>query len=191
MPSPTHIIGLVGTSASGKSHAADYIVRNYGGKHVKFSDYLGRVIEALNLERTKENMIKMSIALRNEFGEETLSHTVWSDASHMSEPLVLVDGIRRVGDLANFKAQKNFKLIGIDADPELRFDRMKSRMGDKTDDAATTWESFLVKESAPTEVTIPEVMRLADYSLENNGSVAELEEKIDAIMKEIGVPKQV
>lgn len=186
---PNHIIGLIGTNASGKSFLSDYIVQNYGGVHVKFSEYLANVLKAMNMEGSKQNMIKLSIAIRNEFGEETLSHAVANDVEHMDADLVIVDGIRRVGDLARFKAMDQFTLIGIDADPKLRFERMRGR-SEKSDDQETTWESFMEKEKAPTEVTIPEVMKLVDHQIDNNGSKTELEQKIDQIMAEIGISKK-
>ena len=187
---PKFIIGLVGTNASGKGYVSEYIVKNYGGIQITFSGYLARVLDAMNLERTKENLIKMSVALRREFGEETFSHTVSTDAIHSDQEIVVVDGIRRIGDLANFKPLSEFKLIGIDADPKIRFERMKARVGDKKDDATTTWETFQKKETAPTEVTIPEVIKLVDFQIDNSGTVQDLEKKIDEVMKDIGVPKR-
>ncbi|GMU25255.1 AAA family ATPase [Patescibacteria group bacterium] len=183
-----YIIGLIGTNASGKTYAADYIVRTYGGVHITFSDYLARALEAMNMEKSKQNMIKMSIAIRKEFGEEALSRAVAHDVERMEEQLMLVDGIRRTGDLERFKTMKRFRLVGIDADPKIRFTRMRGRR-EKSDDRNTAWEEFLEKENAPTEITIPEVMKQADYRIDNNGTTKELEQKIDGILADLGIQK--
>ena len=186
---PSHIIGLVGTPGAGKSFVSDYILENYGGEHVKFSDFLSHVLKKMALEKSRENMIKLSVTLRNEFGDELLSHAVASEAVRSEKDIVLVDGIRRIGDLAAFSPLPAFKLIAINADPKIRYERMKGR-GEKAGETNMTWEEFETTEKAPTEITIPETMTRADYSIMNNGTAEELKEEIDKVMKEIGISKK-
>ncbi len=186
---PTHLIGLVGTPGSGKSYASEYILKHYGGEHIKFSDSLTHIIKKLSLEKSRENMIKLSVILRKEFGEDIMSHAVASDALTSKEPIVLIDGIRRVEDLAAFRALPSFKIIAVNADPKIRFERQTKRH-EKTDDSELTWEKFQKVEEAPTEVTIPEVMAYANYTIMNEGSREEYEQKIDEIMAELGIPKK-
>jgi dephospho-CoA kinase len=185
----SQIIGLVGTPGSGKSAVTDYIIQNYGGEHFRFSDYLAHVLQKMNLQKTRENMIKLSVILRKEFGEDLFSHAVACDAVRSEAPLVLVDGIRRPGDLTAFRPLPEFKLIAVNADPKIRFERMKHR-GEKVDENNMTWEEFEATEKAPTEITIPETMTFANYVIMNDGSVEELHTRIDEIMKEIGIEKK-
>jgi dephospho-CoA kinase len=184
--SPTRIIGLVGTAGAGKSHAADYIMKRYGGEHIKFSDCLSHILDKLALKKSRDNMIKLSVILRKEFGEDIMSHAVAADALTSGEPIVLIDGIRRVEDLAAFRALPNFTLLAINADPKIRFERERKRR-EKTDDAELTWEKFQEIERAPTEVTIPEVMAYANDTIVNEGTREEYERKIDEIMAELGI----
>ncbi|MBD3251486.1 AAA family ATPase [Candidatus Uhrbacteria bacterium] len=186
---PTHLLGLVGTPGAGKSHAADYIIEQYGGEHIKFSEYLSHVLHRMSLAKSRENMIKLSVILRKEFGEDIFSHAVAADALQSDRDVVLIDGIRRVEDLAAFKALPNFKLIAINADPNVRYERIRGRK-EKTDDSEITWEQFLKTEQAPTEVTIPETMTYANFTIMNNGSVEDYEKQIDDIMKELDIKKR-
>lgn len=189
MPVPTYLIGLVGTPGTGKSYASEYIMERYGGEHIKFSDCLAHILHKLSLEKSRENMIKLSVILRKEFGEDIMSHAVASDALTSKQSIVLIDGIRRVEDLAAFKALPSFKLIAINADPKIRFKRIKDRR-EKSDDAELTWEEFQQTERAPTEVTIPEVMTHADYVIMNEGTKEDYEKKIDDIIADLDVPKK-
>ncbi len=186
---PAHLIGLVGTPGAGKSFASEYIMNNYGGEHIKFSDCLSHILHKLSLEKSRDNQIKLSVILRKEFGEDIMSHAVASDALTSKEDIVLIDGIRRVEDLAAFKALPSFKLIAINADAKVRFEREKNRR-EKTDDAELTWEKFQEIERAPTEVTIPEVMTYANYTIMNEGTKEDYEKKIDDIMTDLGVQKK-
>lgn len=184
------ILGLVGTPGSGKSAVAEYIIANYGGEQFRFSDYLSHVLKKMNLEKSRENMIKLSVILRKEFGEDLFSHAVASDAVRSDSGLVLVDGIRRPEDLAAFRPLPNFQLIAVNADAKLRYERMKNR-GEKTGETNMTWEEFETTEKAPTEITIPETMTFANHVVMNDGSVEELHAKIDDIMKVIGLKKSI
>lgn len=188
-PMPTHIIGLVGTPGSGKGAVTEYILANYGGEQFHFSEYLAHVLKKMNLEKSRENMIKLSVILRKEFGEDLLSHAVASDALHSEASLVLVDGIRRLDDLAAFRALPNFVLIAVNADAKLRYERMKKR-GEKAGESDMTWEEFLKEEQAPTEVTIPETMTFAQHVIMNDGTIEDLHARIDEVMDAIGISKR-
>jgi dephospho-CoA kinase len=184
------ILGLVGTPGAGKSAVTDYIMKTYGGSQYRFSDYLSHVLQKMNIEKSRENMIKLSVILRKEFGEDLLSHAVASDAVRSTGELTLVDGIRRPEDLAAFRPLPNFKLIAINADAKIRYERMKHR-GEKVGETNMTWEEFEATEKASTEVTIPEAMTFADFVIMNDGTLEEVHAKIDDIMKELGIPKSI
>ncbi len=188
MPSPL-ILGLVGTPGSGKSAVTDYIIQNYGGSQFRFSDYLSHVLQKMNITKSRENMIKLSVILRKEFGEDLFSHAVASDAIRSEDSLVLVDGIRRPEDLTAFRPLPNFKLIAVNADANIRYERMRHR-GEKVGESNMTREEFETTEKAPTEITIPEAMTYADFVVMNDGGLEELHARIDEIMKEIGIEKQ-
>ncbi len=186
---PHLIIGLVGTAGSGKSHAASYLRERYGGRIFKFSEYLSQVLDILAIPKSRDNLIKLSIALRNEFGENALAYAVARGVMTGGATLAIVDGIRRVDDVAPLEPLPNFVLVAVDADPKLRFERMKRR-GEKAGESLLTWEQFMMEERAPTEVTIPEVIKRAKIRITNDGTIAELESKIDDLMGHFNIPKR-
>ena len=78
-----------------------------------------------------------------------------------------------------------FYLIAVDADPEIRFQRLKTRgrVGD-----SSTWEQFLHQEALeesddPSKQQLLLTMKKADFSLDNSGTIEQLENQIDKILE--------
>ncbi len=179
------ILGLVGQAGCGKGTMADLLVKKYGAAYFRFSNILGDILKRLSLEKTRDNLIKISGALRQTFGEDILSYVLEKDAILAPEEVIVVDGIRRAEDIAALEPSPYFKLIAIDADPKLRFERMKKR-GEKAGESNMTWEQFLAEEQRETEVTIPMVMARAAVTIDNNGSREEFERRVRAMIQKIG-----
>ncbi|HWQ99271.1 MAG TPA: AAA family ATPase [Candidatus Methylomirabilis sp.] len=183
---PKLIIGLTGQLGSGKGYVASYLATRYGGIIVKFSSYLSKVLDVMALDNSRDNLIKLSEAMRREYGEQALSYAVARDAVSSEAPVVVIDGIRRVEDLAALEPLPHFVLIAVAASPEIRYGRITKR-GEKTDETDLTWEEFQAQERRSTELTVPTVMKRATIHIKNEGTVAELEEKIDEMTTQLDV----
>lgn len=182
---PKLILGLCGLQGCGKGTAADLLQKEYGAGYFRFSAILGDVLDRLAVEKTRENFIKLSNTLRQEFGEDVLSYAIENDALHAKHNIVIIDGIRRPEDIVALETNPHFKLLAIEVSAKLRYERMKGR-GEKIGESQMTWEQFLKDEKAPTEVTIPLVMKRGWKTIKNEGSREEFEQNIHAIMKELG-----
>lgn len=180
------IIGLVGQAGSGKGTVADLLKEKYNAGYIRFSEILGDVLETLGAEKSRDNFIAISKAVRDALGEDVLSYAVEKKALRAPEDIIVVDGIRRPEDIVALEPLPQFKLISIDVAPETRFERMKKR-GEKAGETDMTWEQFQSQEEAETERTIPSVMERAWKAIPNEGTKEELEEKVREIMKELKV----
>lgn len=127
----------------------------------------------------------MSGAVRQAFGEDALSYAVEKACLNAAEDIVVLDGIRRLQDIIALEPLPHFKLIAIEVDPKLRFERMKKR-GEKASESTMTWERFQAEEHATTEVTIPEVMARAWKTIKNEGTKEDFEEAVQDMMRELG-----
>lgn len=183
---PRLIIGLIGLPGSGKGTVADLLQKEYGANYTRFSGVLSDLLDRLSIEKSRDNMIRLSEALRQTFGDDALSYAVEQDALRAKGQIIVLDGIRRPGDIVGLEMLPQFHLVSVEAAPELRYERMKAR-GEKATEAAMTWEQFLAEEQAPTEVTIPAVMERAEFRLDNSGTKEELEQKVRELMKQLGV----
>lgn len=181
---PQLIIGLVGRQGSGKGTAAKILQTKYGASLFRFSAILGDVLNRIAISPSRENLIAVSGALRETFGEDVLAYAIERDVMAAEVPLAIVDGIRRVDDIAALEPSPTFKLVEISAPAKVRFERMKGR-GEKPGEREMSWDEFAANEEAPTEITIPAVAARAWKAIDNSGTAAELEAKIDEMMKEL------
>ncbi len=175
------IIGLVGTLASGKETIKKYLVEKYEAKDCKFSSSLRDVLDRLSLSVSRGNLQKISTVLREAFGENLLAKTIASDASKLDSKIVVIDGVRRFTDLENLNQLPNFILVKVDADPKIRYERMKIRNENEGDDQKT-YEEFLADHEKEADRQIHDVMKSAKYEIENSGNLENLYKQIDEIL---------
>jgi len=176
------IIGFSGLLASGKGTAAKYLEQKYKASPYRFSTIMRDMLRRIYLEQTRDNMIKMSETIRATFGEEILAKTIAKDAENDINQIVVVDGIRRLADIAHLTYLDNFILVEIFAEPKTRFERLVKR-GENPDDTTKTFEEFLADHERSTEVTINDVLPFAKEKIDNNGTFEELYAQIDAFIK--------
>ncbi|MFH1621413.1 MAG: AAA family ATPase [Patescibacteria group bacterium] len=176
-----YIIGLVGLLGSGKGTAAKILEERYGAKVFRFSTILRDILDRLNIEKTRDNLMTLSEVLRHGFGDDVLAYALENDAVSANEDLVVIDGIRRLGDLAALEPLPNFTLIAIDVPTDIRFERIKNR-GENVGEKHLSREDFEKQEKLPTEITIPEVMARASVNIDNRGSLDDLMIKINILM---------
>lgn len=178
------ILGLVGPIASGKEIVKKYIVEKYNAKDCKFSTSLRDVVKRMCIEESRENLQKLSTVLRSNFGEDLLAKVIASDASEFDSSVVVIDGVRRMSDIKYLNNLSNFYLVKIDADPKKRFERLILR-NENSGDKNKTFEQFVEDHNNEADREIPAVMLSAKISLENNGSLEELYERVDNMMNKL------
>jgi len=178
------ILGLVGQIASGKGEVKKYLIETYGASDHRFSDIMRDILKRLSLETTRENVQDASSMLRQTFGEDILAKVMTADAVKDSHELVVIDGVRRLADIRYLNELPGFYLISLNTDQKTRFARVQSRQ-ENAGDANKTYEAFLAEEAHEAEQEIPTVMATAKYQVDNNGTLADLQQKIDAIIEEI------
>jgi len=178
------ILGLVGTLASGKETTKKYIIEKYNAKDCKFSSILRDAMNRTAIPISRENLQKFSTLLRENFGENILAKAIANDASRLDSDIVVIDGVRRFTDIEHLEKLPNFTLIKIDADPDVRYERLKKR-NENIGDNQKTFSEFMIEQEAEADKQIPEVMKTAKYSIENNGSFEDLYKQIDEIIKKV------
>jgi dephospho-CoA kinase len=184
MPGNKIVIGIVGEIAAGKGTAAEYLKNKYNGIIFKFSTVMRDVLDRLYLPQTRENLQAVSLALRQTFGQDLFAKTMARDAAASTSPLTIIDGIRRPSDISELSKLDIFHLITITADEKTRFERIRERK-ENLNDAEKTWEQFQKEAAADAEMTIRTIAPLAEFTIDNNGSVEDLRYKLDAIIAKI------
>ncbi len=175
------IIGITGLLSSGKGTAAEYLVQSHGAVAFRFSTMLRDVLDRLYLEQTRDNLSNISTLLRQRFGEDLMSKVLARDAEKSDASLIVIEGIRRDMDIEYLKRLPNFVLVAVEADEQIRFQRLLQR-GENPDDAGKTWEQFQADHLLETEISIPPVMQQAQYHIDNNGNLEQLHLQLDQLL---------
>ena len=175
------ILGFTGLIACGKGTAAKYYQEKYGAPTFRFSTSMRDLLDRLYLPQSRENMSAISRITREEFGQDLYAKVMAKDASQADHDIVVVEGIRRMDDVTELKKLNNFKLVAIEADMKIRYERLKIR-GENSDDTTKTWEEFQKDHELETEISIPPVMAKADVVVNNDGTLEEFYKQLDELI---------
>jgi len=180
------VIGLIGEKGAGKGTVSDYLAEKYSAVHYGTSKILRRTLEDLHVLVTRDNLIKLALVLKEGYGPSVIIDSLIHDMEKNGSDVIIADGIRMHGDVEPFRKKygENFYLVYVTADLKLRYERTKARKQNDGEDQATL-EQFLEEEGRLTEVSIHEIGRDADFTLNNNGTAPELMAQVDEMMEKI------
>lgn len=182
------VIALVAEKGAGKGLFVKLTEKLYPGLKVfsvRFSDPLADILNILDKEISRENLIILATALREGFKNEGIINAALKKRiKSTAADIIILDGLRKAEEVKLVK-ELNGRLIYIKADAKIRFERRRLD-AEKTDERDVTWGQFQKQDSAPTEFTIHEVgENLADIKIENNGTVGEFEENVKPILSKL------
>jgi dCMP deaminase len=176
------IIGITGKNGSGKTVVCEYL-RSRGFVYRSLSDEIRKEIQSRGLEINRDILIETGNELRNEFGPSVLAERIL--ASLDKDQNHVIDSIRNPSEVGAFRKAGNFTLLGLEADPEIRFHRSRER---GRENAAQTLERFLEEESPeldsadPARQQLNATLDMADLVVSNNGTLEELHRRLDQLL---------
>ena len=171
------IVGLTGKYAAGKGTVAEILMR-HGYRYHSLSDMLREELARRGVPESREALLALGNELREAEGPGTLARRMMV---HLTEPKELVDSIRNPKEVDALREDTRFVLWGVDADPRVRFERLRARnrQGDPT-----SWEVFAALEAKETESDNPSAQQLgatfalADVVIQNDAGIEALEAQI-------------
>jgi dCMP deaminase len=184
------LIGLTGKNGSGKGEVASFLVAG-GYQYYSLSDVVRDEIISRNQEVTRENLIVTANEMRSKLGAGVLAERVLSNLS--PDAHAVIDSIRNPFEVEALRKRKGFYLLSIEADPKVRFKRLKSR---NRENDPQTYEQFLELEAREAQTNDPTTQQLnrtaamADAVVENNGSIEELHEQVRQVMQALAANAQ-
>ncbi|HEX2792496.1 MAG TPA: AAA family ATPase [Candidatus Paceibacterota bacterium] len=177
------IIGLTGTIGAGKGTVVEYLKETKGFAHYSVRDFLMEELDSRGLSRDRDNLREVANALRLTHSPSYLIELAYARAVEKGGD-ALIESVRAIGEAEFLRANGAF-LLAVDADRKLRYERIHAR-GSSTDHVDfDTWVAQEEKELAstePNEMNVIGVMHVADYRIENDGSLEELHEKVEAML---------
>ena len=175
------ILGIAGEIASGKGTVARHLEEKHNGSSHRFSTALRDVARRMHLEESRENLQKISTIFRENFNDDILSMVVCRDINEDTHQVVAIDGVRRMADIKYLKNLEGFKLIYVEANIDLRYQRIINRR-ENSDDAHKPYEEFVADHTREAETQIKDLKNYADFVVNNEGTFLELYHQVDDII---------
>lgn len=178
------LIGLVGHPSSGKDTVSAYLMEKYDFRQSSGGEFLRFYIKEHNLgEPTRELMHEVANKLRSENGPDYLIKISLEN----QHPRLVLNGIRTNIEAETLKKQGGI-LIALTAPIEVRYKRAgeRGRIGDGVSfEEFKKIEEIESKNSDPNAQNVNAVMKMADYTIINDGSKETLENKIEEVLNNI------
>jgi dCMP deaminase len=178
------ILGLAGLNGAGKGEVVRFLEARSFYAH-SLSDVIRDDLREKGIAETRERMIESGNALRAARGPGGLAHALTDRL--LPDRNYVVDSIRHPAEVEVLRAQTNsFRLIWISADEWVRLERLRSRGrgGDpETLDELRRLEGRELGSDDPNAQQLLAVQELADFTLENDGSVEALHQNIQGVLE--------
>ncbi len=135
------------------------------------------------LVERRENLQRLSTDIRQIFGEDTFARRMVRDVMASTALVVIVEGIRRRGDMLALQQMKNFFTAFIDTTLERCYEWSVPRKENVGDDVMTFTE-FKRAGRREAEREIASLIHEADVVIRNNGTKEELVRSVRSLVRE-------
>ncbi len=178
------LIGLIGQKLTGKDTIARYLESKYGVVSFAAGHILNDILHILAQDVSRENEVRLAVALRGAFGETVLNTAILHRLAEHGDKVGLINGIRRPAEVTEAKAA-GARIVYVTASAELRYERYMQRR-EKKDDGTLSFAEFVAQDQqSPTEKDIPALAQEAEYTITNSGDLSELYAQVDAYMAQV------
>ncbi len=177
------IIGAIGRIGSGKDAVVDYLSHKYNLPSVSVGDMVREMAEEKGLSLARENLERIASECIGKHGKEFFMKRVIQRIREKGWNRAGVTGIRTPDNVRYLKheIEEDFILFHVYVeDPHIRYKRLtrRGREGDPQ-----SYEDFLKQDRKEEETFhIKQASAMADYSLDNSGTLEDLHLQLDEIM---------
>lgn len=173
------IIGIVGPIRAGKTTTTRYLAERYKYIAASNSEVLKRILEGMGITPSRNNLASLGNSLFEVLGNDVIARY---RLDNLSSGRIVIDGIRYVEEIQRYSSSSNFKLLAINADPTIRFERTV-RETEEVKDLNITRVEFDRLTQSRSELSVPDLVSRADAIISNIGNIHDLKNKVDEILK--------
>lgn len=182
------IIGLVGPIASGKGTVIKFLLNNNYTSY-SLSDRIREEIISRGQKVTRETLNIVSNDLRKTFGNDILAKKTADLIKKSQTNNVVIDSIRNPDEVKFLKQKFGMKLIAVTADQKKRYKLFIKRVENSQ---AMTFEEFKLLDDKELSGTsgqhsqrVKDCIKMADFTIDNNGTIEDLKTKVEKILSKI------
>jgi dephospho-CoA kinase len=181
------IFGITGTLGAGKGTVVDYLVKEKEFVHYSVRQFLIDRLESEKKEVNRDTMVALANALREKHGADYIARALYEKAAENNTNCI-IESLRTVGEINALREKEDFYLLAVDADAKLRYQRINLR---KSETDNISFEEFVANEKRemqnddPNKQNLKNCIEMADYQIDNNGSVNALHQKVEEIISDI------
>ena len=177
------ILGVAGRNAAGKGAALAYLAGR-GFRVLSLSDVLRDELARAGVEETRERMIAFGREFREREGPAALATRVLEQIEAGRD--CAIDSIRHPAEVDTLaQGAEHFRLLWIDAEPALRFERMRARGRPGDPESFEVFRELEARElrgERPGDQHLLAVEAAAHDRVPNDGAVDELEARLDTLL---------
>jgi dephospho-CoA kinase len=181
------IIGITGTLGAGKGTIVDFLLKEKGFSHFSVRAFIAEEIIHRRMKVNRDSMVIVANDLRKTHSPSYIVDCLYEKALSGGNDSI-IESIRTPGEVYSLRKNGRFYLIAIDADPKIRYERIRLRQSE-TDHIS--YETFLENEKREIESDDPNAQNLsrcidlADFKLWNNGTMEQLNVQVEEVLKKI------
>jgi dephospho-CoA kinase len=183
------VIGVIGLNGSGKDEVVNYLNRRYGTPLISVGDIVREIAAREGVESTRDNLDAITKKCFAQYGEGYFLKQVIEKIRRQADLWkdVGISGIRSPQDV-NLVRQafgKDFFLVHVFiSDDKVRFARIRRRSSQRDN---ATLEEFIRQDQVSEQLFhIQEAIKMADYSISNDGTLEDLQREIEKLIKIFG-----
>ncbi len=181
------IIGITGTLGAGKGTIVDYILQNKDFAYFSVRAYLIEQLKIRNIDANRDSMTQLANELRAKHHPAYVVEELYNIAKKNGKNCI-IESIRTPGEIQMLKKNDDFYLFAVDAEPNIRYDRIVLRNSetDKID-----FETFIHNEQRemntddPNKQNLSKCIAMADFVFNNNNNLQTLHKQVDEVLLQI------
>lgn len=185
------LIGIVGLHGAGKDTVAQYLVDNYDFVHKDLGQEIRNDLKVQGRDHLDRNeMVALGNEMREKFG---FSYWCKRAIDSVQAKDIVITSIRNPAEVEEIKSRGG-TIVAVQANLDVRFQRTVARVKNSAElhGDIQSFDDFKAKEQRELESTNPanqqllKCIKMTQYTIDNNGSIAQLDTDIRQLMQKLG-----
>ena len=180
------ILGITGSFGAGKGAVVEYLVQSRRFRHFSVSGFITEEVVHRCMPVDRDSMTLVANDLRATHGPAYFVDSLYARAKEASGDVV-IESLRAVAEVRRIRELGGF-VLGVDAAPEVRYERVVNRGSEKDQVSVEKWlqqEQAEMNLDDDTKQNIFGALNESNMVIENNGSLEELHARVDEVLTKL------